>query len=452
MKSYLQLARHDGNTTLFETVEMAIISSIWGIPLHLHAEGLRGTGKTTIMRTARDIFPKITRITGCLYNCDPEKPHCPLHRDLSSTEIEELGTEQTPMPFLEISHSAKIGTIVGSIDLARITDTSNPTAAILPGIIPQAHRGVIFVDEINRLADTSPELTDVLLDVMGTKPGRVQIEETGLPVVEIPVQVSVWAASNPDEEPGPLQEIRRQLADRFDLVIDMGRTHDPDVIAEILKQSCHTKIGRQEPRQEYTQANNRARRELETIAARYANIELPEFLRNYISRIYVKYDLESFRAVEAIQHAALLNCALRRRDTVLVSDIIKVLPLALKHRVEPETLTKIMNLAPDSSSSANRPASPCETVVSHAEAPATTNVPPPPVAAEPAAKNKSFMTPVLSFLGIKGQDTTAPPDASASAKTTAKPAESPSVIAGGTKRLSEIGLDELIKSDHTLNP
>ena len=43
---------------------------------------------------------------------------------------------------------------------------------------------------------------------MGTRPGRVQIEETGLPPVELPVLVSVWAASNPDEEPGPLEEIR----------------------------------------------------------------------------------------------------------------------------------------------------------------------------------------------------------------------------------------------------
>ncbi|MDN5376498.1 MAG: magnesium chelatase subunit, partial [Thermacetogenium sp.] len=153
---------------------------------------------------------------------------------MTPEEIAALGTEQIPVPFLEISHSAKIGTVAGTIDLGKLTNPSRPEAALLPGIIPQAHRGIVFVDEINRLADTSPEITDVLLDAMGTKPGRVQIEETGLPVVEVPVAVSVWAASNPDEEPGPLAEIRRQLSDRFDLVIPMGRPTTPEEVVDIL--------------------------------------------------------------------------------------------------------------------------------------------------------------------------------------------------------------------------
>lgn len=449
MKKYLQLARHEGNNILFETVEMAIVSSIWGVPLHLHVEGLRGTGKTTIMRSARDIFPNITRIKGCLYNCDPANPHCPLHKGLTPGQITELGTEEIPIPFLEISHSAKIGTIVGSIDLAKITDAANPTAAILPGIIPQAHRGIIFVDEINRLADTSPELTDVLLDVMGTKPGRVQIEETGLPVVEIPVQVSVWAASNPDEEPGPLQEIRRQLADRFDLVIDMGRTQDPDAIADILRQSSHARIHDDNSQRDYTALHQKARKEMESIAARYSRLDLPDFLRNYVARIYVKYDLESFRAIEAIQHAALLNCALKKRDAVLVSDIIKVLPLALRHRVETEVLTKIMNSSPDSTA-------PSVKTISNFEASVSRNKP----AEQPqiqapvdsgGGKNRSFMKPILSFLGIGAPEVrhSSPPSTVESAHNEPDPV---SENTGDTKRLNEIGMDDLIKSDRNLNP
>lgn len=343
MKSYLHLARHEGNGSLFGAVEMAVLSGLWGVPLHLHAEGLRGTGKTTVMRAARDICPSIRRIKGCLYNCDPAAPHCPNHRHLSPEDAAQLETEVIPMPFLEISHSAKIGTVVGSIDLARITDAANATAAILPGVIPQAHRGIIFIDEINRLADTSPELTDVLLDVMGTKPGRVQIEETGLPVVEIPVQVSVWAASNPDEEPGPLEEIRRQLADRFDLVIEMGRAHDADAIAEILRQSSLARRGMVQAAKNDTARHDRMKKEITEIANKYINLDMPDFLRNFIARLYVKHDLESFRAIEAIQHTAILNCALRKREQVLISDILQVLPMALKHRVDVDTLTKIIN-------------------------------------------------------------------------------------------------------------
>ena len=234
MKSYLQLTRHNGNIPLFLAVELSTISSLRGVPLHIHTEGLRGTGKTTIMRSVKQFLPLITRIKDCLYNCNPLQPHCPIHKDLTPEEIAALGTEQIQMPFLEISHSAKIGTVAGSIDLGKLTNASRPQAALLPGIIPQAHRGIIFVDEINRLADTSPEITDILLDVMGTKPGLVQIEETGLPVVDVPVLVSVWAASNPDEEPGPLAEIRRQLSDRFDMVVPMGRPSTTEAVIDIL--------------------------------------------------------------------------------------------------------------------------------------------------------------------------------------------------------------------------
>lgn len=342
MKPYFGLARHDGNQSLFDLVEMSIISTYAGLPFHLHAEGLRGTGKTTIMRAAKDLLPKIQRIKGCIYNCDPEKPHCPVHRDLSRAEIEAIGIEEIPMPFLEISHSAKVGTVAGSIDLAKITDPNNPQAALLPGIIPQAHRGIIFVDEINRLADTSPEITDILLDVMGNKPGRIQIEEAGLPVVEIQVQVSVWAASNPDEEPGPLEEVRRQLSDRFDMVVYMGRPGSVDTVVRMLEGSDHAK------RETYDEKALRSKneefsRQIVEMAETFKNTELPDFLRNFIARVYIKYNLESIRAIEAVQQGAVLYSILKKHKPIMVSDVIDMLPLALKHRVDGDTLLKIMN-------------------------------------------------------------------------------------------------------------
>lgn len=184
MIPFYKLERYEGNEPLFDLALMSIVSTYVGEPLHVHAEGVRGTGKTTIARAARGILPNITRIKGCIYNCDPAAPHCPRHRKMSPEEIAKLEVEEIPMPFLEISQSAKVGTVAGSIDLAKLTDPLNPEAQLLPGLIPQAHRGIIFIDEINRLADTAPEITDILLDVMGNKPGHIQIEEAGLPVVD----------------------------------------------------------------------------------------------------------------------------------------------------------------------------------------------------------------------------------------------------------------------------
>jgi len=69
---------------------------------------------------------------------------------------------------------------------------------------------------------------------MGTKPGKIKIEEVGLEPWEIQVSSSVWATSNPDEDPGPLEEIRRQLSDRFDMVVPVHRPSDPLVVQELL--------------------------------------------------------------------------------------------------------------------------------------------------------------------------------------------------------------------------
>lgn len=336
MHSALGLVRHAGNEALFQAIEMSALATLAGAPLHLHAEGLRGTGKTTILRAARRILPPIRRVRGCLYNCDPDAPHCPQHRDLDREQLDAVGDEWVPMPFLEISHSAKVGTAVGSIDLGRLVDPTNPAAALLPGTLPQAHRGIVFIDEINRLAETSPELADVLLDAMGTKPGRVQIEETGLPAVQLSLSVSVWAASNPDEDPGPLEDIRRQLSDRFDFTIPMGRPGEAAVVAEILQamdgggQCAPAAVAEQQAR-------------LCSLAGTMAAVRLSDALRIQIAGLYARFGLESLRAVQAVQMGLRLAACLAGRREASAGDLTRVVPLALHHRVDGDTMAKVLS-------------------------------------------------------------------------------------------------------------
>lgn len=336
LRGYVSLVRHEGNQELFLFTELSILALSAGWPVHIHVEGLRGTGKTTIFRAARSILPPLTRIKGCLYNCDPTRPHCPLHRDLSADEITTLGIEAVPTPFFEISHAAKIGTVVGTLDLKRLTDQRCPEAALLPGTLPQAHRGVVFVDEINRLADTAPELTDILLDVMGTKPGRIQIEENGLPPVAIPLQVSVWAASNPDEEPGPLADIRRQLSDRFDFTVRMGRPQQAETILDILNFSLH-------PAEESSlETDNQKAQTLKERAANLGNVTLGHELLEDLAALYLRYHLESLRAIQALKLGAVLHAAWRGSYLADRSDLLAVAPAALRHRVRAEDLANIL--------------------------------------------------------------------------------------------------------------
>ncbi|HYF95976.1 MAG TPA: hypothetical protein VD969_27505 [Symbiobacteriaceae bacterium] len=357
MDSVLGLVRHSGNDGLFRAIEMSLLAAAAGQPLHLHAEGLRGTGKTSIMRAVRRALPRIRRIKGCLYNCDPAFPHCPAHRGLAAAEAAALGEEWVPMPFLEISHSAKVGTVVGSIDLSRLVNPTHPEAALLPGTIPQAHRGIIFVDEINRLAETAPELADVLLDVMGTKPGRVQIEETGLPAVELPVQVTVWAASNPDEDPGPLEDIRRQLSDRFDFAVYTDRPGDAAVVEEILAQSGGAGWHRPLSPADETRAELFRSRLAGRVTA-LRGVQVPPTLRQHIAELYSRFNVESLRAVQAIQLGMRLTACLSDRGEAAAEDLARVTPLALRHRVDGETIKKVTAHLSAMGSGAEAPAAP----------------------------------------------------------------------------------------------
>lgn len=333
MMTFPQLIRHRGIEPLFRAIEISVAAQYSGHPFHIHAEGLRGTGKTSVIRAAQKVLPPITRIRGCIYNCDPAKPHCPLHRHLSPGEVAAIGSETVPRPFLEISHSAKAGSVVGSIDLGKLTGQEAPVAALLPGTIPQAHRGIIFIDEINRLADTCPELADILLDVMGTKPGRIQIEEPGLPTVEMPVSVSVWAASNPDEDPGPLHHIRKQLADRFDFLVPVSQPQDPQAVFAILKSrdvrfTAQAAIAPLSP-------------------ARLDSLPVPDDIRRTLATIYVAFRLESLRAVETLETAAVLEALLSGSSTVSLDHLSRVLPFALGHRTSAEILAAIQKFLED---------------------------------------------------------------------------------------------------------
>ncbi len=331
LKEYRDLVVHEGNQPLVDALEMSILSLLTGKPIHVHVEGLRGTGKTTVVRAMKSILPCIERIAGCSYNCEPTSPHCPVHRNLGPEDLSLLGTESVSIPFLEISHAAKLGTVVGSIDLAKVVDPNRPEVALLPGVIPRAYRGIIFVDEINRLADTSPELTDVLLDVMGTKPGRLQVEETGLPTFTLPVMCCVWAASNPDEEPGALEDIRRQLSDRFDFVINMGRPQNHDTVKRILSGS----------KTSYDSTWLQHGSSVPQKAGLLRKIFLPDELASLLAELYVSFGIESLRAVEAISLGARARAALNSRTNVLLDDIRGVLAITLRHRVDGATLINI---------------------------------------------------------------------------------------------------------------
>ncbi len=313
MKINNNIVMHDGNRNLVECLKISALSTYMGVPVHIHATGLRGIGKTTIIRAFKNVLPYIERIKGCCFNCSPEHPVCNIHRGMSKEGIESIGREYISMPFLEISHSAKPGTVAGGIDLKKLIDKDNPEAALLLGTIPRANRGIIFIDEINRLAETSAQITDILLDVMGTKPGRIQIEETGLSDIELPVSISIWAASNPDEEPGHIKDIRKQLSDRFDFEVNVRR---PESIEEIKEVICG-------PSRLYLEDLEHTLRMFSKERAKEPEVSDDIYL--LMAKLYKNFDMESIRPIKSILQGAKILSMLEHRNYVTREDVVKII-------------------------------------------------------------------------------------------------------------------------------
>ena len=89
--------------------------------------------------------------------------------------------------------------------------------------------------------------------------------------------------------------------------------------------------------------NEQYRNDIIRWAEMYEKTDLPDFLRNFIARLYIKHNLESIRAIQAMQQGAVLYSVLKNRDKVMITDVTHMIPLVLKHRVDGDTLVRMIN-------------------------------------------------------------------------------------------------------------
>lgn len=147
----------------------------------------------------------------------------------------------------------------------------------------------------------------------------------------IPVQVTVWAASNPDEEPGPLEDIRRQLSDRFDFTVNVERPLDPIALKKILSGTERSST-----------ISSMEKSNFFSLAQKNFEKYFPsDKFREILSQIYIDFGLESIRGIEAILLGAKIRGALLDK-TPDIEDIIYMARFALRHRCDDKSLEEII--------------------------------------------------------------------------------------------------------------
>ncbi|MGH3979411.1 MAG: ATP-binding protein, partial [Pseudonocardiaceae bacterium] len=180
--------------------------------------GEKGTAKSTVVRALATLLPDVTVAAGCRFGCEPAAPDpgCP-------DAPHGPGAAQTrPARLVELPVGATEDRVAGSLDLQRAL--TEGVSAYQPGLLAAAHRGVLYVDEVNLLAD---HLVDLLLDAAAM--GRAHVERDGVSVSHAASCLLV-GTMNPEEG-----ELRPQLLDRFGLTVEVAASRDVDTRAEVVR-------------------------------------------------------------------------------------------------------------------------------------------------------------------------------------------------------------------------
>ncbi len=296
--------------------------------------GHRGTGKSTAVRALADVLPMITRVEGDPFNRPPEaieKDELPIAKAaandgaLLKTSRAKLKTERVAVPVVDLPLGATEDRVCGTIDIeAALT---RGVKRFEPGLLAQANRGFLYIDEVNLLDD---HLVDVLLDVAAS--GWNVVEREGISVRH-PARFVLVGSGNPEEG-----ELRPQLLDRFGLHARIVTITDIAQRMEIVRRrrafdaDPHAFIAAWEPQQ------RALRRRIVAAQKRLAEVEMPDDALMFAAELCMRLGVDGHRGELTLARASCALAAFEGRRRVTRDDVKRVAVPALRHRLRRDPL------------------------------------------------------------------------------------------------------------------
>jgi len=209
--------------------------------------------------------------------------------------------------------------VIGTLDLERVL--ANGEVAFAPGLLHAAHGGVLYVDEVNLLAD---HLVDVLLDVAAS--GTNYIERDGVSHSH-PARFVLIGTMNPDEG-----ELRPQLLDRFGFCVTLESEITPAERLEIVRQRLAFDADPEGFRRARAPMQAALSTRCAEARARLERIPLDPLAAERVATICHAARVEGVRADLVMLRAARAHAAWEERTTIAEADLEAVVELTLRHR------------------------------------------------------------------------------------------------------------------------
>ena len=279
--------------------------------------GKKGTAKSTAVRSLAALLPQVSVVQGCPYSCLPESrqglcQYC----EPPSVQAQSANHQ---VRIVDLPVGATEDRLVGSLDIESAIKTG--AKSFEPGLIAAAHRGILYIDEVNLLND---HLVDVLLDAAAM--GRNYVEREGISVSHAAEFILV-GTMNPEEG-----DLRPQLLDRFGLAVEVDGALEPRDRREVVRRRISFEAEPHSFIAQWDQAEAEERDRLLHSRELLPLVNVPEDILDLITDICAEYQVDGLRGDIVMYKTASTIAAYEGRTEVNVEDVREAAQMALLHR------------------------------------------------------------------------------------------------------------------------
>ncbi|BCM66006.1 MULTISPECIES: putative cobaltochelatase [Streptomyces] len=277
--------------------------------------GEKGTAKSTAVRALSALLPAVAVVPGCRFSCDPAAPDpsCPDGPHEAGT-----GTER-PARMVELPVGASEDRLVGALDIERAL--AEGVKAFEPGLLADAHRGILYVDEVNLLHD---HLVDLLLDAAAM--GASYVEREGVSVRHA-ARFLLVGTMNPEEG-----ELRPQLLDRFGLTVEVAASREPEQRVEVVRRRLAYDDDPAGFAARWADEEAAVRQRIVAARELLPQVRLGDGALRQIAATCAAFEVDGMRADIVMARTATALAAWAGRTDVLAEDVRQAALLALPHR------------------------------------------------------------------------------------------------------------------------